>query len=86
LHIAGTYFECKRLFKGNVQYFANWTPSEKRCLDVGNLYAKIFPDSSYSVHRALEDVCAMEQIFTASSLASVQSELTIRGVDKLAKT
>ena len=33
-----------------------------------------------------EDVGAMEQIFTASSLASVFSKLTIRGVEKLAQT
>ena len=50
------------------------------------MYAKLFPDSAYNAHRALEDVGAMEQIFTSSSLARVLSELTIRGVEKLAQT
>ena len=49
-------------------------------------YNAIFPGSIYNAHRALEDVCAMEQIFTSSSLATVLSELTIRGVEMLAKT
>jgi len=86
LHFADTYFECKRLVKDNFEQFVNWTPSEKRCLGIPKLYAKLFPDSAYNAHRALEDVGAMEQIFTSSSLARVLSELTIRGVEKLAQT
>jgi len=46
----------------------------------------VFPDSTHNTHRAFEDVIVMEQIFTASSLALVLSELTIRGVEKLAQT
>ena len=86
LHFADTYFECKKLVKDNYACFVNWTPSEKRRLGITNLYMKLFPGSTYNAHRALEDVCAMEQIFTASSLAGILSELTIRGVDKLART
>ena len=48
------------------------------------MYVKLFPGSTYNAHRALEDVSAMEQIFTSSSLATVLSELTSRGVEMLA--
>ena len=66
--------------------FCKLDSSEKRRLGVTNLYMMLFPGSTYNAHRVLEDVCAMEQIFTASSLAGILSELTIRGVDKLART
>ena len=86
LHFADTIFECKRLTKNNFAVFTNWTPHERKCLGLTNLYVKLFPDSTYNAHRALEDVCAMEQIFTTSSLASVLSELTIWGVEMPPKT
>ena len=86
LHFADTYFDCKRLVKNNFASFVSWTSREKKRLGVTNLYMKLFPGSTYNAHRALEDVCAMEKIFTGSSLASILSELTIRGVDMLAKT
>ena len=86
LHFADMYFECKRLVKNNFATFTNWKPRERKRLGITNLYGKLFPGSTYNAHRALEDVCAMEQIFTPSSLATVLSELTIRGVEMLAKT
>ena len=67
LHFADTYFECKRLVKNNFAAFANWTPCEQKHLGVTNLYSKLFPDSMYNAHRALEDVCAMQKIFTSIS-------------------
>ena len=54
LHFADTYFECKRLVMNNFAAFANWTPREQKCLGVTNLYSKLFPDSTYNAHRALE--------------------------------
>ena len=86
LHFADPYFDYKRLVQNNFASFVSWTSREKKCLGVTKLYMKLIPGSTYNAHRALEDVCAMEKIFTGSSLASILSELTIRGVDMLAKT
>ena len=83
LHFADTY---KRLVNNNFASFVSWTSCKKKRLGVTNLYMKLFPGSTYNAYRALEDVCAMEKIFTGSSLASILSELTIRGLDVLAKT
>ena len=38
---------------------------------------KLFPGSTYYAHRALEDACAMEKMFTGSGLASVWARMIL---------
>ena len=77
LHFADTFYDCKRLVKSDNAIFANWTSLEKKRLDINNLYSKIFPEATYDAHRALEDVRAMEKLFTSTALVSMLSSLTI---------
>ena len=77
LHFADTFYDCKKLVKSNSAIFANWTSSEKKRLGINSLYSKIFPEATYDAHRALEDVRAMEKLFTSTAFVSILSSLTI---------
>ena len=77
LHFADTFYDCKKLVKSNSAIFTNWTSLEKKRLGINNLYNKIFPEATYDAHRALEDVRAMEKLFTSTAFVSILSSLTI---------
>lgn len=55
----------------------------KKRLGIGNLYSKYFVDETYNAHRALDDVVAMERLFTNTPLVSLLSSLTIWNMQKL---
>ena len=42
-----------------------------------------FADETYNVHRAMDDVVAMERLFTSTPLVSLLSSLTIWSMQKL---
>ena len=44
---------------------------------------KIFPETAYDAHRALEDVQAMEKLFTSTPLVSMLSSLTVWKIPQL---
>ena len=46
----------------------------KKQLGIGNLY---FADKTYNVHKAVDDVVAMERLFTSTLLVSLLSTLTM---------
>ena len=50
---------------------------QKKRLGIGNLYSKHFADDTYNAHRALDNVVAMERLFTKTPLVSLLSSLTI---------
>ena len=84
LHFADTLYDCKKHVKiSDSIIFANWTASEKKCLGIGNLYSKHFADETYNAHRAMDDVVAMERLFTKTPLVSLLSSLTIWNIHKL---
>ena len=65
LHFADTLYDCKKHAKdSNSTIFVHWDASEKNRLGIGNLYIKHFADETYNAHRALDDVVAMERLFT----------------------
>ena len=83
LHFADTLYDCKKHVKNNNSIFANWTALEKKRLSIGNLYSKHFADETYNAHRAVDDVVAMERLFTSTPLVSLLSTLTIWNMQKL---
>ena len=52
-------------------------------LEIRDLYNKHFADETYNAHRALDDVVAMERLFTKTPLASLLSSLTIWSMQRL---
>ena len=83
LHFADTLYDCKKQVKSNNAIFASWDSTEKKHLGISNLYSKIFPETAYDAHRALEDVRAMEKLFTSTPLVSMLSSLTIWNFQQL---
>ena len=73
----------KKYVKNNNSIFANWTALEKKRLGIGNLYSKHFADETYNAHRAVDDIVAMERLFTSTPLVSLLSTLTIWNMQKL---
>ena len=65
--------DCKKHVKNSNSIFANWTALEKKQLGIGNLYSKHFADETYNAHRAVNDVVAMERLFTSTPLVSLLS-------------
>ena len=55
----------------------------KKRLGIGSLYSKYFTDETYNAHRAMDDVVAMERLFTSTPLVSLLSSLTIWNMQKL---
>ena len=43
---------------------------QKKRLGIGNLYSKYFADETYNAHRAVDDIAAMERLFTSTPLVS----------------
>ena len=53
--------------------FAHWDASEKKRLIYNSKHSA---DETYNAHRALDDVVAMEELFTKTPLVSLLSSLT----------
>ena len=83
LHFADTLYDCKKQVKSNNVIFASWNSTEKKRLGIRNLYSKIFPETAYDAHRAMEDVRAMEKLFMTTPLVSMLSSLTIWNFQQL---
>ena len=84
LHFADTFYDSKKQVKNSDSViFANWTAVEKRRLGISNLFSKYFADETYNAHRAMDDVVAMERLFTSTPLVSLLSSLTIWSMQKL---
>lgn len=62
--------------------FCKLDSNGKKRLGIGSLYSKYFTDETYNAHRAMEDVVAMERLFTSTPLVSLLS-LTIWYMQKL---
>ena len=84
LHFADTFYDCKKTVKNSDSIiFANWSASEKKRLGIGSLYSKYFADETYNAYRAMDDVVAMERLFTNTPLVSLLSSLTIWNMHKV---
>ncbi|XP_065915443.1 uncharacterized protein [Dysidea avara] len=74
---ADTLHDCKRPSKDGSTIFEGWTAQERRYFKLEKLYAKFFPGETYNAHRTMDDVRATVRLFTATTLQSVLSQLTI---------
>ena len=74
-------FSCEHCLNDSQLHGCSSSPHDVKHLS--SLYSKHFADETYNAHRVVDDVVAIEWLFTSTPLVSLLSTLTIWNMQKL---